>query len=112
MKKVKHVKYSGGKLQWRLLPLAALEEILRGLMFGAQKYGADNWMVGCKWNLYYDAAMRHLTAWYKGSDRDEESGLSHLAHAGCCILFLLTFSLFKKYKKFDNRTKRDYEKLV
>lgn len=34
------------------------------------------------------AAMRHLAAWRDGEQLDEESGLPHLAHALCCIVFL------------------------
>jgi len=37
------------------------------------------------------AAMRHLIARIKGQQVDEESGLPHLAHCVCCLLFLLWF---------------------
>ena len=58
--------------------------------FGAAKYGADNWQhVPNARQRYFDAAMRHLLAWWDGERLDAESGLPHLAHAGCCILFLL-----------------------
>jgi probable DNA repair protein len=40
---------------------------------------------------YFSAAMRHLVAWKEGSTHDLESGLPHLAHAVCCLLFLLWF---------------------
>ena len=40
---------------------------------------------------YYDAAMRHLYAWFNGEPKDIETGESHLAHAICCLLFLLWF---------------------
>ena len=58
--------------------------------FGAAKYGQDNWQrVPEARQRYFDAAMRHLLAWWDGERLDAESGLPHLAHAGCCILFLL-----------------------
>jgi hypothetical protein len=41
------------------------------------------------WSRYYGAALRHLNKWNSGVDVDDESGLPHLAHAGCCIAFLL-----------------------
>ena len=37
--------------------------------------------------------MRHIFAHIDGSVLDEESGLSHLAHAICCLLFKLEIEL-------------------
>ncbi len=34
---------------------------------------------------------RHIFAWWGGEDKDPETGFSHLAHAGCCLLFLMEF---------------------
>lgn len=84
-------KDDNGKLQWSLLPADAIEEILKVLMFGAHKYEAHNWAKGMDWDRPYNALMRHMWAWWRGEDRDPESGLSHLAHAGCCILFLIAY---------------------
>jgi hypothetical protein len=61
------------------------------LPFGANKYGDRNWERGMNWSRPFAALMRHMWAWWRGEDRDPETGLSHLAHAGCCILFLLTY---------------------
>ena len=59
--------------------------------------GVGNWRyVENPQTRYYDAAMRHLLAWFEGEKNDEETGLNHLAHAGCDILFLLWFDLTKK----------------
>lgn len=91
---MKGVKYDGGKLRWALLPLAPVQEIIKVLMFGAKKYSDDNWMrVPDAQRRYYEAALRHITAWWDGEALDPESGLHHLAHAGCCILFALWFEL-------------------
>ena len=35
------------------------------------------------------ACHRHLQAWWSGERLDKESGLPHLAHAVCCLLFLM-----------------------
>jgi dATP/dGTP diphosphohydrolase len=84
-------KYDQGKARYDLLPFKALEEVVLVLTFGANKYKADGWREVENWRWrYFAAAMRHLMAWFaKGEARDPESGLHHLAHAACCILFML-----------------------
>lgn len=47
------------------------------------------------WSRLYAALLRHLWAWWRGQDRDPETGLSHLAHVCCCALFLLSYHLRK-----------------
>lgn len=80
------------KLCWDLLPVEPIEDIVRILTRGARKYTPENWkyVVGAR-DRYYAATMRHLAAWRKGHRRDKESGRSHLAHALCCLVFLLWF---------------------
>lgn len=87
------LKADSAKPRMDLLPFEALEEIAKVLAFGAEKYEAHNWRKGMKWSRVIAALLRHVSAFVKGEDRDPESGLSHLAHAGCCILFLLSYSL-------------------
>ena len=82
---------SASKPRLELLPSAALEQIAQVLTFGAAKYAANNWCRGARWGRYYAALLRHLFAWWRGEDRDPETGLSHLAHAGCCLLFLMEY---------------------
>ena len=38
----KGIKYDGGKLRWWLMPFSAVGQIVRVLMFGADKYGVNN----------------------------------------------------------------------
>lgn len=80
-----------GKLPWDLLPGDALEEIVKVLDFGARKYDRRNWESGMAWSRPFAALMRHMWAWWGGQDKDPETGISHLAHAGACILFLLSY---------------------
>lgn len=83
-------KHDEGKWRFSLIPWSSLKEIIMTLEYGAKKYSVDNWRsVPNAKARYFDACMRHLTAWWTGEKNDAESGLSHLAHAGCCILFLL-----------------------
>ena len=86
-------KFDGGKPPVDLLPKKALIEIAKVLGFGAKKYDPWNWKGGFKWSRLEAATLRHLFAYAEGEDIDAESGLPHLAHAGCCILFLLTHYL-------------------
>lgn len=85
-------KHDAGKLRYDLLPWEALEDVTRVMMFGAGKYGEDNWRKGLSRPRLFSAALRHLTAWLKDPKTpDAESGLPHLAHAACCVLFALTY---------------------
>lgn len=80
-----------GKTRFDLIPFAAIGEIADVLAYGAKKYSANNWCRGTEWGRYFSALCRHIFAWWRGEDRDPETGLSHLAHAGCCLLFLMEY---------------------
>lgn len=83
-------KFDLGKPRMSLMPPIALSRTLEVLEYGAAKYSADNWRkVDQAQTRYFDAAHRHLAAWRQGEQTDSESGLSHLAHAACCLNFLL-----------------------
>lgn len=84
-------KFDTGKDPWDLVPGDAVQEIVKVLNFGANKYAPRNWEKGMRWGRPFAALMRHMWAWWGGEDKDPETGLSHLAHAGCCIFFLLAF---------------------
>ena len=81
-------KDDGGKLQWGLVPWEEMEDVVRVLMAGAMKYSPDNWkFVPDARRRYFEAGMRHMTAWWEGERLDPDTGLPHLAHAVCCLLF-------------------------
>lgn len=86
-------RHNAGKLEWCLMPFEALEEIVKVLMFGARKYAPDNWKKGNQWTDTYNSLMRHLALWRNGEDRDAETGLLHLGHIGCNVVFLLYYHL-------------------
>lgn len=83
------LKHDAGKPPLSLLDRHALEAIAEVMNFGATKYGRHQWRGGIAYSRLIDAALRHIYAFADGEDLDPESGLSHVAHAGCCILFLL-----------------------
>lgn len=69
-----------------------MRDVVRVLTMGAEKYSRDNWKhVDNARERYSDAAMRHFVAWATGERVDSESGITHLAHAVCCLLFLMWF---------------------
>ena len=100
MNKLKEgVKYDDSKTRWDLLPFDAVEEIVKVLMYGANKYDDHNWRkVDNAEDRYFSACIRHLTAHQAGELRDPESGLYHLAHAACCLIFMQWFALEKDRK--------------
>lgn len=90
------VKYDAGKIPLELLPFDALTEVAKVLQFGAKKYAARNWEKGIEYGRLFGAATGHLWSWFTGEENDEETGLPHLAHAACDVLFLLAFVIRKK----------------
>lgn len=86
----KGLKFDASKPRWSLLPAGTVAQVVEVLEFGAKRYGDNNWQkVENARTRYYDAAMRHLEAWKQGQAKDPESGAAHLAHATCCLLFLM-----------------------
>ncbi len=81
-----------GKNRLDLIEPEFIEGVGKVLTFGAEKYEENNWQkVDNAENRYYAAAMRHLLAWRKGEKIDPESGLNHLDHVACNIMFLQHF---------------------
>jgi len=90
------VKYDDEKPQYSLLPQDALHEVAKVLTYGAKKYSPDNWKkVPDLQRRYSDALQRHLYQSEK-EQKDPESGLPHLAHAICCLMFKLQDELDKE----------------
>lgn len=88
-------KHDAGKLRWHLMPWKEIEQVALVMEHGANKYGEFNWMnVDNPYERYFDAAMRHIVADEESpGSKDSESGLPHIAHAICCLLFMLHFKV-------------------
>lgn len=89
------IKNDAGKVRLELLPVRALEEVGKVLTLGAAKYADDNWRKGMSWRRCLGAGIRHTFSFLRGENLDPETGLCHLAHATCCMLFVLTYFLTK-----------------
>lgn len=85
------LKYDSDKPPMALLPGVALLAVARVMGHGAEKYSPRNWEKGISYSRLSSAFLRHVFSWLSGERRDPESGLSHLAHAACMVLFLLQF---------------------
>lgn len=85
------VKKDDGKPRWELLPYDAVEGAVKILTFGAVKYSARNWENGIMFGRVFGAIMRHLWKWWQGENLDLETGMSHLDHALCELLFLIAY---------------------
>ena len=84
------LKHDQGKPRYSLIPSSALASIVDVLEYGATKYAPDGWKhVENARERYYNASMRHIQSWWHGEKLDDETGLPHLAHAACCLMFLL-----------------------
>jgi hypothetical protein len=80
-----------GKAAYHLLAPEFLDGTAQVLEFGARKYGARNWEAGMDWSRPFAALMRHMWAWWRGERADPETGMSHLWHAACCLMFLIAY---------------------
>jgi len=96
------LKYDGDKPIMYLVRPEFTEGVGKVLTFGAKKYAPWNWAEGINYSRLLSALDRHMNAFKKGEDLDPETGLSHLYHAGCCLMFLSCFEEWGK-KEFDDR---------
>lgn len=84
-------KHDQNKTQWSLLlnedfnPL--LEDVVKILELGANKYSKDNWK-GLDTERLENAMLRHVLAYMSGERLDKETNKAHLLHALTNILFI------------------------
>lgn len=88
------VEESGGmkddsdKPRYDLLPPGPIRQLVEILTFGAKKYADNNWQLVDQ-KRYQAAMMRHYEAWREGESHDQDSGMHHLAHCMCNVMFML-----------------------
>lgn len=88
----KFIKYDQDKTDFAMLDYGFLEGVSKVLMHGEKKYDRQNWKRATKIDglfRYTKALLRHVFAFaFKGEWLDPESGLPHIYHAGCCLMFI------------------------
>lgn len=97
------MRFNGGKLRWDLVDFEALVPLVQVLEFGATKYAAHNWKKGLFYCGIISSLLRHIYAILRGEDNDPESGLPHVGHAMCNIMFLS--SMMQTRPDLDDRFK-------
>lgn len=81
-----------GKTQYDLIPPDPLQQIADVFTNGAVKYGERNWEGGMAYSRVLNSMLRHVQAFRKGEDVDQESGLPHMAHVAANAIFLLEYA--------------------
>lgn len=102
------LKHDQGKEPLSLLSRTWLLGVGSVLAFGAKKYASHNWRGGIERSRLLSAALRHLLAYNEGEDLDPETGLSHLDHASCCLMFAR--ELHETRPDLDDRFKQGEKK--
>ena len=109
MKMNESIKETKNKLRWSLMPMKALEEVMKVIDFGANKYEINSWQNNTIQECY-DALFRHLVKFENKYHNDEypiddESGLDHMAHIATNALFILYLCKKNKENKLWRETK-------
>lgn len=79
-----------GKIPYHLFPNTAVILAVLAMLEGGVKYGRSNYRaLGVRSSIYYDAARRHLDAWFEGQNNTEDHGLHHLGNALACIAIIV-----------------------
>lgn len=85
------------RVPFSTVPAPVVAEVGLAMLEGAIKYGRHNYRaIGVRSSVYYDAALRHLTAWWEGQDTDPDSGLPHIIKALACLFVLRDAELVDK----------------
>lgn len=106
------------KLTFSAMPWEVISELALGLSEGARKYGRYNYQhIGVRSSIYFDATMRHLTAWFLGEDIDPDSGIHHITKAMTSLAVLRSAQMHGKCTddrpvEFDSNVAEQFSKLL
>jgi hypothetical protein len=101
------IKNDQDKNRLDLLSSSWIEGVGQVLTFGARKYSANNWRSGLARSRLLGACLRHVFAYLRGEDLDAETGLLHLYHASCCLMFASELHFTKP--ETDDRYQLEFE---
>lgn len=100
-------KNDNGKAPMHFLTREFLEGTAKAQGFGSRKYGDFNFTKGIEYTRLLDAAMRHITAFTWGENKDPESLESHISHAAAnlnMLMFMISHrpEMDDRYKHADS----------
>lgn len=95
-------KADNGKTRLDLVSPTFIEAVGKIRTFGVQKYGdSDSW-AKVEPKRYMAALLRHINAYRMGEELDKESGMPHLWHAACNLMFLIDLDGANGGKRCEN----------
>lgn len=94
-------KFDSNKPRTDLLGPTSILEMASVLGFGAKKYSADNWKNCEEPSRFLAAAMRHILQYMQGQKLDDETGISHLAHAMTSLMFVRELEVLHEKTRND-----------
>jgi len=109
------LRFNSGKLRYDLIHPKAMEDMVKVLTYGADKYtvkdadgkiinnGANNWRNGFNWKSVIASLKRHLAAIEASEDYDGDTGMLHISHLACNAHFLNAF--YYDFPQGDDRIK-------
>lgn len=78
-----------GKAPLSCVPVNVIADLGVAMLEGSLKYGRYNYRESdVRASVYFDAAVRHLFAWWEGEDIDPDSGMSHVIKAMASLTVL------------------------
>lgn len=100
-------KADNGKTRLDLVSPTFIEAVGKIRTFGVQKYGdSDSW-AKVEPQRYMAALLRHINAYRMGEETDKESGMPHLWHAACNLMFLIDINEVNGGKRCENCARFD-----
>ena len=101
------MKSDKGKPRPSLIYYSFIKELCKVREHGIAKYGnKEDWRETENYQeRYLEAIFRHIFLYAEGEKNEDESGLNHLAHAACDIMFLIEGE--KNGRRNERPTERD-----
>ena len=105
MSETRGIHKDDGKPHLSLIDPLFMREVARALTIPtvSGKYAPHNWRNGIEVSRLLNSTMRHVNEFNDGVDTDPETGVSHLAHAACNLMFALR--MMKDRPDLDDRYK-------
>ena len=95
---VDEIKFDVEKIRPDLVEPSLIEAIGKVRTYGVKKYHEEQSWRKVEKKRYIAEAMRHFEAYRAGETTDSESGMPHLWHCACNLMFLIELDN-KEYNK-------------